>query len=633
MLLRMKKKFTGPISLFVSIFLISLIGILLRILPSYRYSIWGVDYGIYYALTTAFVNLGLVFNSLPSIWGSSGYGNFPMFYWTMVLIHYATGLSINTLLLKVPPIFAGLTIPIIYLIAKKITNSSFIGIVSALFLAVNPLEIFETSMVGLLVFGHLFLLLSILFFIYSREKRLYYIPLVLSSIALLLSHHLSTYMYILSIFGIIYLTRILKGKYKIYHIEVAYFLSFISATFLYWITRVPSMSSFIEQAFLGTLPWYVVITIFYLLVLFLLYITRYIEGFARNLKVSIEMKYTYSFLLTLFLVFSIFILLITIGIKGIKINYIGIVYSLPFIITLGFIGIGINRVKDYADAKIILFGWISMMSIALIYSTVTWNGVLIPYRYLEYLFEPFSIFGGIGVYEIYKSNSEKMKDEDRYYYLPPEGIVRGTILGQEVRTSPPIYIPSGVGKKILIRVEKGDFRTIFTILLVIIAMVSLVTAYPLINQVGEISQNYVTPVMMSGIIWLEKHGNKNYSVATDAVDGLYLEALGFNSTFEYTYHLWNSTSWKDAIYELNGLNGTYPRVGYVLINSNMYYNGVYGYQLSTHPSYDPPVYISNSSFQKFFNEPFEKVYYNSTSDNSQWVYVFYVNWTYINSNK
>ncbi|MEM0137278.1 MAG: dolichyl-phosphate-mannose--protein mannosyltransferase, partial [Thermoplasmata archaeon] len=146
------------------------------------------------------------------------------------------------------------------------------------------------------------------------------------------------------------------------------------------------------------------------------------------------------------------------------------------------------------------------------------------------------------------------------------------------------------------------------------------------------SQNYVTPVMMSGIYWIEKNGNKNYSVATDAVDGLYLEALGFNSSFEYTYYLWNSSYWKDAIYELNGFNGTYPKIGYVLINSNMYYNGVYGYELSTHPSYDPPIYISNSSFEKFFSEPFEKVYYNSTYDNSQWVYVFIVNWTYIEKN-
>jgi hypothetical protein len=630
----MKKINKTSISIFVSILLITLLGIFLRILPSYSYSIWGVDYGIYYALTTAFVNLGLIFHPLPSIWGSSGYGNFPMFYWTMIFIHDLTNLSVNLLLLKVPPIFAGLTIPIIYFIGKKLTNSYVIGIISALFLAINPMEVFETSMVGLLVFGHLFLLLSILFFIYSRENKYFYLPLILSSFSLILSHHLSTYMYIISIFGIIYLTRLIKGNYNNYKYEIIYFLAFTTATFSYWLIMVPSMYSFIEQGFLGIIPWYGVIAIFYIIILFLLYIVGFLEKYVKKIShINIEIKNSYSFLLTLLLVFSIFILLITIGIKGIRIQPIGIIYSIPFIITIGFIGVGINKIKNYSEGEIILFGWISLLSFSLIYSTITWNGVLIPYRYLEYLFEPFSIFGGIGVYEIYRSFSIKKIGEERYYYLPPDIGAKGSLISGEIRSAPPIYFSNQYKKRVLVKVEKGDFKVFFAIFLIVIGMVSLVTAYPFINQVSEVSQNYVTPVMMSGIIWIEKNGNKNYSVATDAVDGLYLEALGFNSTFEYTYYLWNSSSWKDAIYELEGLNGTYPRVGYVLINSNMYNNGVYGYQLSTHPSYDPPIYMSNSSFNKFFKEPFQVAYYNSTADKSQWVYVFIVNWTFIESSR
>lgn len=622
------------VMILISILLITILGIFLRILPSYRYSIWGVDFGIYYALTTAFVNLGLIFHPLPSIWGSSGYGNFPMFYWTMIFVHDITGLNVNILLLKVPPIFAGFTIPIIYLIGKKLTGSDAVGIISSLLIAINPLEVFETSMVGLLVFGHLFLLMSILFFIYTRSNRYFYIPLILSSIALTLSHHLSTYMYILSIFGIIYISRLLKGTYRNYHLELIYFISFTIFTFIYWLTFVPSIYSFIEQAFLGTIPWYIVIGLFYSLIFLLLYLSRFIDKYVQKISmVNVEMRDSYSFLLSLLFVFAIFILLITIGIKGIRINAIGIIYSIPFIITLGFIGIGINRIGKYEDGKVILFGWTSILSISLIYSTITWNGVLIPYRYLEYLFEPFSIFGGLGVYEIYRSISSASKSGGVYYYLPQERIVSRPVVSGEIRTSPPVYISPPQKKGVLVRVEKADLRTFFTIFLITIAMVSMVTAYPFINQVNEVSQNYVTPVMMSGINWIEEYGNRNYSVATDAVDGLYLEALGFNSTFEYTYHIWNSTNWKECLNELEGLNGTYPKVGYVLINSNMYYNGVYGYQLSTHPSYDPPVFMNNSSFKKFFSEPFELAYYNSTVDNSQWVYVFIVNWTYIEENR
>jgi len=620
--------------------LITIVAIFLRSIPSFRYAIWGVDFGIYYDLTTAFVNLGLVFKTLPSIWGGSGYGDFPLFYWVMIFLHDVTGISIQNLLLHATPVFAGLTIPIIYLIAKKLTNSEFIGIISALFLAINPMEVFETSMVGLLVFGHLFLLLSILFFIYTRENKKFYIPLFFSSVALILSHHLSTYMYIISIIGIIYLTKIWKNDYKNFKFEIIYLILFSGLTFLYWLMFIPSMYDFITEAFLRILPWYFVIAIFYFALFLLFYTEKYVKKYFILFMTTnkLNIKNIYYYIISLFLSLTVLVLLITIGINGIKISLDGMLLSIPFILTLGFIGVGVNDSRHFENAKIILGGWIFFLSMSMIFSLITWNGVLIPYRYIEYIFEPFSIFGAIGVYSFYKSfvkYSSKLKSREIVYFYPQTyNNFNGAVLGAENRLAAPIVVslPNQL-RKVYIKKSSGfrNLRSLFLTILIVTVLISIVTAYPFVNQVSETSQNYVTPAMMGGINWLEKYGNKNYSVATDAVDGLYLEAFGFNTTFEYTYKIWNCTNWTDAIYELEGLNGTYPKVGYVLINSNMFYNGVYGYELLTHPSYDPPIIMSNASFDKFFQEPFIQVYYNSTSNGSQWVYVFQVNWTYINN--
>lgn len=616
---------------------ITLLGILLRSIPSFNYAIWGVDFGIYYDITTAFVNLGQIFTTFPSIWGTSGYGDFPMFYWTMIFLHDITGLSVQYLLLHFTPIFAGLTIPLIYLIARKLTKSDFIGIVSALFLAINPMEVFETSMVGLLVFGHVFLLLSILLFIYTRDNPKYFIPLTFSSVALILSHHLTTYMYILSIIGIIYVTKIFHPDYKNFKYEFTYLLAFSASTFFFWLKFIPSMYGFLTQAFLGILPWYLVIVVFYLLIAILFLtegkIRKYFVMIIESKKLSIKNIYFYA--ITMVISFTILILLITIGIKGIKISVDGFLLSIPFLITLGFTGVGINEGRNYPQVKVILGGWVLFLAVSMVFSIITWNGVLIPYRYLEYIFEPFSIYGAIGVYSLYssiKTYSQKNK-HDGIIYIYPSTNMSGVISGTENRISAPLAFSSfGRIQKIYVRrVQKyKNLRGIFLAILIVTVLLSMVTAYPFVNQVSETSQNYVTPVMMGGINWLEKYGNRSYSVATDAVDGLYLEAFGFNTTFEYAYKIWNSTNWYAAIYELEGLNGTYPKVGYVLINSNMFYNGVYGYELATHPSYDPPIMMSNASLDKFFHEPFIEVYYNSTADNSQWVYVFEVNWTYIN---
>ncbi|MGC8663341.1 MAG: hypothetical protein ACP5SF_03845 [Thermoplasmata archaeon] len=624
----------------VIIVLITLVAVFLRSIPSFRYAIWGVDFGIYYDLTTAFVNLGQIFKTLPSIWGSSGYGDFPMFYWTMIFLHDITGISVQNLLLHFTPIFAGFTVPIIYLIAKKLTDSDLIGIFSALFLAINPLEVFETSMVGLLVFGHVFLLLSMLLFIYARDNPKYYFPLAVSSLALILSHHLTTYMYTISIIGIIYFTKMMYPDYKSYKYEVIYLIAFTSSTFFFWLTFVSSMYGFITQAFLGFIPWYTVILIFYILLLSLLFTSRYFRKYFINfLKTNkFDFKSIYYFMITIFVSISILVLLITIGINGIKISLEGMLLSLPFILTLGFVGTGIRDAKRFSKIEIILGGWTFFLTLSMIFSLITWNGVLIPYRYLEYLFEPFSIFAGIGLYSFYssiKEYSSKFKEKEVIYFYPQiHNNYGGTIIGTENRLiAHTVVNAQNSAAGIYVKKTKGhrNLRSLFITILILTILVSIVTAYPLINQVSETSQNYVTPTMMGGIQWLEKNGNKSYSVATDAVDGLYIEALGFNTTFEYTYQLWNSTNWTNALFELEGLNGTYPEIGYVLINSNMLNNGVYGFELVSHPSYDPPILISNLSFEKFFKEPFTKVYYNSTADGSQWVYVFMVNWTYINN--
>ncbi len=635
----MKREINGKFSIknILAVISITLLGIFLRILPSYKYPIWGVDFGIYYNLTSKYFLTNQIFPNFQSIWGSSGYGYFPVFYWIMGLVYKLTGMSVQFILLHISPIFAGLTVPIIFIIAKKLTGSKQIGIIASLLYAINPMDVFETSMVGLLIFGHLFLLLSILFYLYTWKNTKYYILLSLSSLALILSHHLSTYMYIISIVGIIFFRRIFDNDYKTFRYDFIYLIAFSSSIFFYWLTFIPSMQGFFSDAFNGFLPWFVIIILYFSTVSLLIFYANKFKNFILSIKrlFKFELRDRYLYLSFLFTSITIFIILSTTGINGIRITNYGLLYALPYILVFSFVGIGLKHIKNHKKARIFLFGWFSLLTISLIFSTITWNSILIPYRYLEYIFEPLSIISAIGIYYIYKQLPSHQMNDQNIVYVPAriENNVITLFYGFENRLVYSVPLITGISHSIIISRKNGyrNIKRVFALFLIFSIIFSIGTIYPLAEQVSGTSQNYVTNVMMSGIMWLEKNGNKNYSVATDAVDGLYLKALGFNTTFEYTYKLWNSSNWYDAIYELEGLNGTYPRVGYVLINSNMYCNGVYGYELSTHPSYDPPVIISNSSFEKFFNEPFIEVYYNSTQDGSQWVYVFQVNWTYIDN--
>ncbi len=628
------KTFNKSIISIIAVIFITLLGILLRLIPSFKYPIWGIDFGVYYNLTSKIISTNEIFANLPSVWGTSGYGSFPVFYWMMDIVYKLTGFSVQFILLHFSPIFAGFTIPIVYLIAKKLTENNEISIISSLLFAINPLEVFETSMVGLLIFGHIFLLLSILFYLYTWNNTKYYVPLSISSFALILSHHLSTFMFIISIIGIIFFRKIFDENYRTFKYDFIYLLIFSIVTFYYWLAFVPSMYGFFSGAFNELLPWYTVLILYFAIIIMILLYAHKFKNFILFLeKIYKIIKNRYLYLIFFLISFTIFLVLATIGINGMKITDIGILFALPFIFLFSFVGIGLKYISDFPSTKIFLIGWSSFLALFLFLSTITWNGILIPYRYIEYLFEPLSIISAIGIYYTYK---QLQFNENIGINVPDcKSESENKVIQKRNRSeNKPFYsLPlnlSLIGFSFSKR--KGNYnniKRIFAILLGISIILSIGTIYPLAEQVSGISENYVTNVMMSGIIWLEKNGNKNYSVATDAVDGIYLDALGFNTTFEYTYKLWISTDWYDALYELEGFNGTFPKVGYVLINSNMYYNGVYGYQLSLNPSYDPPVIISKVSFEKFFKEPFQEVYYNSSKDGSQWVYVFQVNWTYI----
>lgn len=626
----------------ISLILITLLGIFLRSIPSLIYPIWSEDFGVYYAVTTAFISSNNIFGAIPSPWGTSGYGNFPMFYWIIDFIHFTTGIDVHFLLLHIPPIIGGLTVPILYFIAKKVTGSNAIALLSAVFLAINPIDIFETSMVGLLVVGHVFLLLSILFFIYTRENKKYYVLLILSSGALILSHHISTFMYIISVVGIIFWTRFQSKEYNNFKYEISYLVLFTVATFMYWVIRSPSMEGFISGAVHGYLPWYIVLVLFYLVLYLLFLFTNYIKRLDIQItKYVLKIKDYHYFVATTTILLIIAIMGVIIGVNGPKISITSIIYSIPFILTLGFIGVGVRHLFEYNKAYMLVTGWFLFLILGLLVSLFTFNTVLYPYRYLEYIFEPLSILAAIGLMVLYNYTKEELKTITKANIVNIKQIDRimmtRTITGgltsnyelSTVSVTKPHYIMTEP------RDRKKDLRIILVSLFSIIIMTSALMSYPIISNAEQIqAPQYISSATMSAITWLQNNGSKNYtnySVATDFIDGVYLESLGFNSSFEYDNILWNATSWQETYYELEGLNHTYPPILYVLIDSDMYLDGVYGYRYANNP-YAPPVQMGKAGFEKFFSEPFQQIYYFNSTTSGHWVYLFQVNWTYIHNN-
>ncbi len=620
--------------------IITALAIAVRSIPSWIYSAWGTDFGIYYSITIEFLIKKNPFYEYPAVWGSSGYGSFPMLYSIILGAHLLTGLPPQQLLLKVPPIIGGLTIIPLYMIAYEITKNKKISLLAAALLAINPIHVYQTSMPYLLTVGHFFLLFSLYFFIkWIKEKR-YLGFLIASSIALLLSHHLSNYMYIISITGI----SLIGGLYnyipkKTVKKAFIFIISFTIGSIIYWILRVPGMKYFMSSPFHYALPWYGTATIgvAFLIILYKIAITYNLNPSGKLWKKISSLKIANVFTLSLGVSISIFLILALVGLHGYYIPIVAIFYSIPFMLTIGFIGVGFVRLKEYPTSFYFLGSWLLSIVTSLVVGLITWSS-LEPWRHFEYMMEPLSIIGAIGIAAILKSKFfHKIAVRKRIsvafegiYYTPHKIFGENTL---EISNPIPVGGAKVIREPITYE-EKYQvgrvFEIIFIFTITFIVLMSGISAFPFMNHVERSTQEGISPVIMSGIEWLNENGNRNYTVATNHMIGTILEAYGFPSSFEYDYKIWNATNWTDCIDELEGLNGTYPPIGYIVITKDMYDNGVFGYNNSQNPL-EPPVFMGEKGYEKFHKEPFKLIYRNATADDSDWVEVYTVDWNYINN--
>ncbi len=620
--------------------IVTLIAILIRSIPAWIYSAWGNDFGVYYSITIEFFEKRNPFYEYPAVWGSSGYGSFPMLYTIILIAHILTGLSPQELLLKVPPIIGGLTVIPLYFISYELTKRRGTSLLAATLLAINPIHVYQTSMPYFLTIGHFFMLCSMYFFIKWQRDRKYIFYLVPFSIALLLSHHLTTYMFIISITGISMFLGLFSRVDKAKTIGNFIFIAFYSGTvFSYWLLRVPGMIGFMEAPFHFLIPWYVEIMLFFVgiaaLLIFSLKVNLHRSRKIENFLNSIKIRYFFAVSLSLGILFLIF--LAVVGLKGYDIPFVSIIYSIPFMLTIGFIGVGLSRLYKNDRVLFVLGGWIAALTFSLVVAVITWKS-LEPWRHIEYLMEPLSIVAALGIREVLRVDAFKkisIKKRIKVTLEAPFYIMMHH-LPQELGAHAMIPKPSSkpvrepIDYEIVVPLGK-NMQILFSSVIIFIVLMTAVMAFPFMNEIEHPRVQGISPVAMSGVQWLIEFGNRNYTVATDHKMGTLLAAHGFNSSFEYDYKIWNATDWKECLWELAGLNGTYPIIGYVLISADMYNIGVYGYNESQNPL-QPPVIMSPESYAKFKQEPFELIFRNATEDDSDWVEIYRVNWTYISSN-
>jgi len=579
------------------LFLITGIAIVVRSLPAWMNAAWGGDFGIYYGLTSRFVENQQIFNEYNG-WGGM-YNYFPVLYIFSALGHWITGVDLLWLMPKIAPVFGGLTVFIFYFIVYDLTKRRDIALLSSLFLAVVPFHVYQTSHAAPLTMGHFFMILSCYLFLKYMDQKKYLVPLMISTVFLIMSHHLTTYFFLITIFFIVVIKSIRVDLRTMYR-DVAYVLAASALTFSYWIfIATPVFSTFMNNGL--SISSYFVILLFYIglvgCLLGIAVMKKKKPGFIYRAKKTFTFHPAHSrkraliyFTAGFVFIFcaEIVFLFVNFPVSGIRMKPLSILYSIPMLFFIGFGCLGVEYLKHMKN-RWFFQAWLCAILSSFIYSLVTVNTTLFPDRHVEYLTVPACLFAAVGILYFFRSREYKVS------------------LSLKKQLSYP------------------TIQALFVLVVCGLVFSNAVAVYPVYTSFEWMDES-IPNETANAIDWMNDNLDRNNTlVATDLRLSKMIWAEGMNATFEGTNDTWTSETWVGCVADFDA-EMHHRLVTHVLIDDVMR-------DISVNVRVLQSVYMTNESYLKFSQEPFTLVYRNTTvnqeNEEIHWAEVYSVNWTFI----
>lgn len=579
------------------LFLITGIAIVVRSFPAWMNAAWGGDFGIYYGLTSRFVENQQIFNEYNG-WGGM-YNYFPVLYIFSALGHWITGVDLLWVMPKIAPVFGGLTVLIFYFIVYDLTKRRDLALLSSLFLAVIPFHVYQTSHAAPLTMGHFFMMLCCYLFLKYMEQKKYLIPLMISTVFLIMSHHLTTYFFLITIFFIVVIKSIRTDLRTMYR-DVAYVLAASAMTFSYWIfIAKPVFSTFMNNGL--SISSYFVILLFYVALfgclLGIAAMKKKKPQFIYSLKKTFTFHPAHSrkraliyFTAGFVFIFcaEIVFLFVNFPVSGIRMKPLSILYSIPMLFFIGFGCLGVEYLKHVKN-RWFFQAWLCAILSSFIYSLVTVNTTLFPDRHVEYLTVPACLFAAVGVLYFFRFREHKVS------------------LSLKKQLSYP------------------SIQVLFVLVVCGLVFSNAVAVYPVYTSLEWMDES-IPNETANAINWIHDNLDRNDTVvATDLRLSKMIWAEGINATFEGTNDTWTCDTWVGCVADFDA-DENHQKVTHVLIDDVMR-------DVSVNVRVMQSMYMTNESYLKFSQEPFTLVYRNATvnQDNEEihWAEVYSVNWTFI----
>ncbi|MCI4357021.1 MAG: hypothetical protein L3K18_07775 [Thermoplasmata archaeon] len=205
--------------------------------PLLAFPIFGSDTGEYYTLTATLLSSG----HLPSTMSYAGWGvaypQFPGLFEVSAAAAGATGTDVLTALQVVAPVLGALAILPLFLLFRRLVPNDRIAILGAALSSVFMPRMFSVAHPAPLALGDFLVVGMLWMFVESRRDARWYVPLTVSAAGLVITHHLSSYFFVVSALGLVVLTEFVwprRWSLRFPVREFVFLAGFLGTAFAFW---------------------------------------------------------------------------------------------------------------------------------------------------------------------------------------------------------------------------------------------------------------------------------------------------------------------------------------------------------------------------------------------------------------
>ncbi len=390
----------------------------IRSIPFFRYTFWGIDYGEYVYYTNQWISRGSVYLGIDG-WAQA----YPFFPGMFVLggSTHLIGVPLFTAL-QLPTLIVSTIVPIvIFLMTHRLTEDTRAALLSAIFLTVLAPFVYNYSQPKPETLGFfLMILILLLYMMLTNGKAKLLLLMILMSFALIVTHHFSSYFLILFMLGGLFFSVGLRRDIrKVDLSRIAFFLFFTTSTFIYWFFFA---HPFRENRLLNALgmPSYTILFVPYIGLLGIFIIRHIMARMRIRPSVNIhneDSTFFYvcaSVLISFIIIFIIYLYRYPIPGRDIELGPM-VFYYIPLSVLGIFVIWASKMIWAYKDGVHVL-GWLSFVLISFIVGVITGSSSLLPMRQVAFVMMPTAVLFGIGFVRFY-SLSNPFGDRRKYFVI------------------------------------------------------------------------------------------------------------------------------------------------------------------------------------------------------------------------